>query len=1098
MPPNSPSTAIIADTPAHNDTVVAVLGPTNTGKTHYAIERMLGHDSGVMGFPLRLLAREVYDRVVAVRGPSEVALITGEEKIVPPRARYYLCTVESMPLELNPSFLAVDEIQLCADPDRGHVFTHRLLHARGRHETLFLGSTVMWDRIKSLLPGARFLTRERMSVLSYAGSKKIARLPERSAIVAFSAENVYAIAELLRRQKGGAAVVMGALSPRTRNAQVQLYQEGEVNYLVATDAIGMGLNLDVRHVAFAGLSKFDGRHNRHLNAVEIGQIAGRAGRHTNDGTFGTTGEAPPLDDDYVEAVENHQFDPVQKLQWRSSRLDYATPLNLLLSLEAEAPSRELVRARDADDMIALRQMAHDPQIQDRAKGRAMVKLLWDVCQVPDFRKTMTTEHVALLRRIYDFLCGSHRVIPSDWMAEQCARLDRTDGDIDTLSKRLAFIRTWTYVANRNNWLDDPAEWRERTRDIEDKLSDALHACLTQRFVDRRTSVLMRRLKQKESLVASIDETGAVTVEGEFVGKLEGFRFLPDPNAAGAEVKTLQAASTQALQYEISRRVEKFYSATDQQIEMTEQGGLIYDNTAIGRLEATADPFAPKAVAFVDETIEPALRDKIERRLQFWIDNKIKAVFEPLLALKNDEAITGLARGVAFQIAEGFGIVPRQQIAQDIKQLDQESRSLLRKHGVRFGQYTIFMPVLLKPAPTKMRLILWGLSNQLDEIPSCPPPGAVTIPIVPETDPMIMAMSGYRGCGDRALRLDMLERLADMIRPFDVRAGFEASSEMLSITGTTLEQFASLMEGLGFRAEKGEREKVVKPKVEPGAASEDVTAETSPAESASAESAPETAQASSEQETQTPAELPAQDIAAVAEDSIAAPEAAEGPSAQADAMGDQPDAGAASELNAEAGVQEALGEEALQSVEEGQGSTAPALSGEEGSSQETPAGEPSSGEPLSAEPEQPAQEVFYTFRLLPRGRRQRGEGRDDARPARREQRSRGGQASPSQAPQSGEDRAPGRDGGRSQEGGPRRRPNKFDGQPGSKTRGDGHREGGRGQGGRGNGSGGKGDRFKGGKGGANKSREFSSAPSRSSKGPDPDSPFAILQKLKEGK
>ncbi|MEL6278127.1 MAG: helicase-related protein, partial [Pseudomonadota bacterium] len=710
---------VIPDTPAKNDNVVAVLGPTNTGKTHYAIERMLAHQTGVIGFPLRLLAREVYDRIVALRGPREVALITGEEKITPPQARFYICTVESMPLDWGADFLAVDEIQLCADPERGHVFTHRLLHARGAKETLFLGSRTMWDRIEALVPGARFMSRDRMSTLVHSGSKKIARLPERSAIVAFSVDNVYAIAELLRRQKGGAAVVMGALSPRTRNAQVALYQDGDVDYLVATDAIGMGLNLDVRHVAFAGLRKFDGRRMRDLRPNELAQIAGRAGRHTNDGTFGVTGEATPLDEDVAYAIENHRFDPVTKLQWRNARLEFASADSLMRSLEREAPHGDLTRARDADDVIVLRHLARDPDIGAMATGRAGVRLLWDVCQVPDFRKTLASEHAALLNQLYRFIAGGDGVIPNEWMTTQCQRLDREDGDIDALSKRLAYIRTWTYVANRSNWVDDPGYWRDRTREIEDRVSDALHARLTQRFVDRRTSVLMRRLKQKESLVAEIDDTGSVSVEGEFVGRLEGFRFQPDPNAAGAEVRTLQTASAQALQSELSRRVEKFYTSPDTEIDVTEQGGLMWGDAAVGRLEPSDDPLSPKALAFADEMLDAQLQEKIARRLQFWIDSKIKSAFEPLLKLKNDEAVTGLARGVAFQLVENFGVIPRQHIAADIKALDQDARGLLRKNGVRFGQYSIFMPLLLKPAPTRFRLLLWGLLGMMSSFPRNP-------------------------------------------------------------------------------------------------------------------------------------------------------------------------------------------------------------------------------------------------------------------------------------------------------------------------------------------------------------------------------------------
>ncbi|HPD91803.1 MAG TPA: helicase-related protein, partial [Pararhodobacter sp.] len=457
--------------------VTAVLGPTNTGKTHYAIERMLAHRTGVIGLPLRLLAREVYDRIVALRGPSVVALVTGEERIVPERTQYWVCTTEAMPLEIGADFVAVDEIQLCADADRGHVFTDRLLNARGLTETLFLGSDTMRGAIAALVPGAQFVRRERLSTLSYAGSKKIARMPSRSAIVAFSVENVYAIAELIRRQKGGCALVMGALSPRTRNAQVELYQNGDVDYLVATDAIGMGLNLDIRHIAFAGTAKFDGRRMRPLNPDELAQIAGRAGRHTADGTFGVTGEARPLQPDVIEAIESHQFLPVRKLQWRSARLEFGTVDRLIHSLETPTRDEWLTRVREADDLMALKSLAALPEVTGRLRDARDVRLLWDVCRIPDFRGISHTEHAGLLARLFGFLHDGGR-IPTDWLARAIARIDRVQGDIDTLSRRLAFIRTWTYVAQRAGWVDDETHWRGETRAVEDRLSDALHARLT--------------------------------------------------------------------------------------------------------------------------------------------------------------------------------------------------------------------------------------------------------------------------------------------------------------------------------------------------------------------------------------------------------------------------------------------------------------------------------------------------------------------------------------------------------------------------------------------------------------------------------------------
>jgi ATP-dependent RNA helicase SUPV3L1/SUV3 len=785
--------------------VTAVLGPTNTGKTHYAVERMLAHRSGVIGLPLRLLAREIYDRIVSLRGPSVTALVTGEERIVPPRAAYWVSTVEAMPVDIGADFLAVDEIQLCGDPDRGHIFTDRLLHARGQSETLFLGAETMRARIASLVRGPLLTRRDRFSKLSYTGARKISRMPPRSAIVGFSVEDVYAIAELIRRQKGGAAVVMGALSPRTRNAQVALYQNGDVDYLVATDAIGMGLNLDINHVAFSGLVKFDGRRHRHLAASELAQIAGRAGRFTTDGTFGVTGEAGPLAPEVVEAIENHRFRPLTRLQWRNSALDFGSPEALVASLEAPPEHPDLKRAREADDLATLKALAALPEVDGRLRGAGDVRLLWDVCQIPDFRKVTPGEHASLCVRIFRFLHGGGE-IPTDWLARQIARIDRTDGDIDALSKRLAYIRTWTYVAHRGAWLADADHWRDATRAVEDRLSDALHVQLTQRFVDRRTSVLMRRLKQRESLVATVTEEGEVTIDEQFVGRLEGFRFRLDPSADADQARTLRSAGIAALAPALSLRADKFYNAPDTEIDVTEQGGLMWGEYAVGKLVAGADALSPQVQPFVDEDADPQVAEKVKRRLGHWIDRKITALFAPLIALRDDEALTGMARGIAFRLVEALGVLPRSEIADDVKALDQDGRASLRKHGVRFGQYTVFLPLLLKPAPTRLRLVLWSLASNLEVFPEAPPPGLVTVAALPDAPAGYYPRAGYRLAGERAIRIDMLERLADMIRNLDARAGFEAAPEMLSITGLTLDQFAKLMQGMGYVATPGTRPK----------------------------------------------------------------------------------------------------------------------------------------------------------------------------------------------------------------------------------------------------------------------------------------------------
>ena len=790
---------------ADNARILAVLGPTNTGKTHFAIERMLGYPTGVIGLPLRLLAREVYDKIVRARGPSVVALVTGEERIVPPRVKYWVCTVEAMPEGIGADFVAVDEIQLCADPERGHVFTDRLLRMRGLRETQFLGAGTMRGMISQLIPEAEFVPRSRMSELTYSGPKKISKMPPRSAIVGFSVDNVYAIAEVLRRQKGGAAVVMGALSPRTRNAQVEMYQNGDVDFLVATDAIGMGLNLDIDHVAFSSLTKFDGRRMRHLMPNELGQIAGRAGRGMSNGTFGVTGEAPDLAPEVAEAIMDHRFAPIRKLEWRNAALRMGSTHALIASLEARPEHDILVRAREADDLTALRTLAEIPEVRDRAMGGPAVKLLWDVCRIPDFRGISQAEHASLLETIFCDLHDWGR-IPDDWLARQIKRIDRTDGDIDTLSKRLAYIRTWTYVAQRKGWVDDETHWREATRAVEDRLSDALHGALTQRFVDRRTSVLLRRLKQKEAIVAEVNDNGEVTVEGEFVGRLDGFRFVQDKTASGQEAKTLGQASLQALAPHFNLRADRFYNAPDTEIDFTEQGGLMWGKDAVGKLVAGSDPMKPSVKAFVDDEAGADVLQKVERRLQHFIDRKVATLFEPLLNIGRDETLTGLARGFGFRMVENMGVIPRGDVADEVKALEQDARGALRKHGVRFGQFTIFMPLLLKPAPTRLRLVLWALAAGMDEFPEAPPPGLVTVPAA-KMPQGYYTMAGYRAAGSRAIRIDMLERLADMLRGEDSRGGFEAKADMLSITGMTLEQFADLMEGLGYRAERGERAKV---------------------------------------------------------------------------------------------------------------------------------------------------------------------------------------------------------------------------------------------------------------------------------------------------
>jgi len=801
--------------------VTAVLGPTNTGKTHLAIERMLAHSSGMIGLPLRLLAREVYGKVVARVGAESVALITGEEKIKPRNPRFWVSTVEAMPRDLDPAFLAIDEVQLAADFERGHVFTDRLLNRRGREETLLLGAATMRPMIEKLLPGAHIVTRPRLSMLTHAGDRKLTRLPRRSAVVAFSADEVYAIGELIRRQRGGVAVVLGALSPRTRNAQVALYQSGDVDYLVATDAIGMGLNLDVDHVAFASDRKFDGYQYRNLGAGELAQVAGRAGRATRDGTFGTTGRCPPFDEDLVARLEGHVFEPLKILQWRNSDLDFSSIGGLQASLAAMPQEEGLTRAPLAEDILVLEHAARDETIRGLARGRAAVERLWEACQVPDYRKIAPANHAELVTNLYGFLQREGK-IPTDWFARQVEQANRTDGDIDTLSTRIAHVRTWTFVANRPDWLADPGHWQDVTRAVEDKLSDALHERLTARFVDRRTSVLMRRLRENTALESDISKTGEVTVEGHVVGRLEGFRFAADTSTGSLDAKALAAAAQKVLAGEIERRASLLSQAPDEQFALASDGTLRWTGDAIAKLTAGEDIMRPRLRLLADEQLTGPSREMVQARLDLWLKAHVEKLLGALVALGSAEDITGIARGIAFQLIEALGVLDRHKVSEEVKSLDQPARATLRKYGVRFGAYHIYVPQLLKPAPRALATQLFALRQDnpelpgLDDIQHLAASGRTSIPVNKDIPKPLYRAAGYRVCGERAVRVDILERLADLIRPALAwrpnapgikpdgaldGSGFMVSVAMTSLVGSSGEDFASILRTLGYRMER---------------------------------------------------------------------------------------------------------------------------------------------------------------------------------------------------------------------------------------------------------------------------------------------------------
>jgi ATP-dependent RNA helicase SUPV3L1/SUV3 len=877
------------DARARGTGVTAVLGPTNTGKTHLAIERMLAHSSGLIGLPLRLLAREVYNKCVDRVGAENVALVTGEEKIKPPNPRFWVATVEAMPRDIDVAFVALDEAQLGADLERGHVFTDRMLNRRGREETLVLGAATLRPMIEKLLPGAHVLTRPRLSTLSFTGEKKLTRLPRRSAVVAFSAAEVYAIAELIRRQRGGAAVVLGALSPRTRNAQVALYQSGDVEYMVATDAIGMGLNLDVDHLAFASDRKFDGYQFRKLNPSELAQVAGRAGRATRDGTFGTTGRCPPFETDIVQALESHSFEPLRQLQWRNTALDFMSVGALQASLSEVPKEAGLTRAPVAEDILVLDHASRDDDVRQMATTPEAVARLWEVCQVPDYRKISPAAHAELAMTLFGFLMRETK-IPTDWFARQVELADNDTGDIDTLSNRIAHIRTWTFAANRPDWLADPEHWQGVTRAVEDKLSDALHERLTERFVDRRTSVLMRRMRENTALETDIGKTGEVVVEGHLLGRLDGFTFTPDASAAaGSETKALQGAAQKVLAGEIDARAAKLAQAKDDQFVLATDGVIRWQGQPVGKLVAAEEALKPRVRIIADEQLTGAPRDSVQERLDRWLKAHIDKLLGPLFQLANTEDVAGLARGVAFRLAEALGVIERGQISDDVKSLDQPARASLRKYGVRFGAYHIYVPALLKPAPRVLATQLYALKHDetqgLDVIQNLAASGRTSIAADKTINTDLYRIAGFKVCGERAVRVDILERLADLIRPALAwrpgspgprpaaaadKFGFTVTAAMTSLAGCSGDDFASVLRALGYRMEKRP-----KPPPEPAAAPApaQATAETPAAEAQAAEAAvgdaapvdaeaPETAPAETAATAAATAEAPATDAAAV--------------------------------------------------------------------------------------------------------------------------------------------------------------------------------------------------------------------------------------------
>lgn len=785
--------------------VSAILGPTNTGKTHYAIEQMLSYRTGCIGFPLRLLARENYDRVASIVGHAKVALVTGEEKIIPRDACYYLCTVESMPIDQSFEFLAVDEIQLCADPDRGHIFTDRLLRARGSEQTMFMGAETIRPILTGLLPFADILTRPRLSVLEYTGFKKLTRLNKRTAVVAFSINDVYAMADLIRRQRGGTAVVLGALSPRTRNAQVEMYQSGEVDFMVATDAIGMGLNMDIRHVALAATRKYDGENVRKLSVAELAQIAGRAGRYKKDGTFGTTGNVRGLDEEIVEAIERHEFSPLQNLFWRNSELDYQSPLALLKSLERGSGQSVLQRGRASDDHLTLAAMMERDDVMARSAGKAQVQKLWDVCQIPDFRKTMTEAHQDMVAEI--FLHLNEGPIPEDWMEEHILRLDTVEGDVDTLMARIAHIRTWTYITHRADWVADPDHWRGRTLRIEDKLSDALHQALTKRFVDRRSTILLGKIEEGSPLLAGIKASGEVVVEGQRVGELSGFRFYPEQTSGREEFKAIMSAARSALKPEIGKRIAMILKSEDKQFKLADDGQILWQADAtnplpgqpVGVIKKGDALLKPRADVLDSNLLDGQDKTAVAEKLNDWLGRHIHFTLEPLFRLTGGDDLNAQARGIAFQLQESLGILPREALEDMIAGLDEEGRKALRARKVRMGPLLVFMPELNKPATVRLRGILLTLWSDKSLPAELPKEGIVSFTVADKNiDADYYRSIGYPVYGPRSIRVDMLDRVVCAVYDAAKEGKFQAEHKMAEWLGSNILDLYAVLEAMGHK------------------------------------------------------------------------------------------------------------------------------------------------------------------------------------------------------------------------------------------------------------------------------------------------------------
>ena len=780
-----------------NPQIISVLGPTNTGKTHFAVERMLQFETGVIGFPLRLLAREVYDNCVKKLGSNRVALITGEEKIIPPTANYYLCTVESMPLDLNFEFVAIDEIQMCADPERGHIFTDRLLNYRGDKLTMFLGADTMKNIISNLVPSSEFVYRDRLSKLIYTGYKKISRIQPRSAIVAFSVDEVYALAEFIRRQRGGAAIVMGSLSPKTRNAQVDLYQSGDVDFLVATDAIGMGINMSIDHVSFSNLRKYDGKKIRGLRNTEIGQISGRAGRYKNDGSFGITGDCEALTSEQIEKLENHKFDSVINIYWRNSSLDFSSIKKFIESLNKPPSIPNLLRNRELIDENMFKFLTTEKSQLKINNEENHISKLWECCQIPDFTKSSYNEHMEIVTSVFNFLTSDKQKITNDWMKKQVSNLDNLIGNIDAIANRISHVRTWSYVANKRNWVENNDYWIAKTKDIEDKLSDRLHEELSKSFVDKRISILSRGLKQDIQHEAKISENNEIIMDGQLVGKINGLKIILDytSNALQTDIRSIKKAARNGAALELKKRIEEII-ASPEHFSLKKDKNIYWKEKIIGKIYPGKNYLNPDVKILVDESVELQDQQRISSSLSNWLKLEKQNLLQDLIKIENSQYENRFIRGLCYQLFENNGVLKRENVNEIVKQINKEDRSILRKLGIKIGRYHIYQPRMVKPAAVIFKTILWNCFHNLSDNKS-PAFGLNFVKNFSNHDKEYLLICGFETFDNYIIRIDILERLFLKIISLSKNGLFELTSDILNLLGSTKEDFKELMKKMNY-------------------------------------------------------------------------------------------------------------------------------------------------------------------------------------------------------------------------------------------------------------------------------------------------------------